>query len=98
MIKAAKAIWEVRKLIKRGNKVIGEKNLEKFLTKRKGLGKSYAHKIAEYTWKKPDSTLRRVNRINKVLDASPYIATGAAAVGTGVFLSRPKNKNNKNND
>jgi len=98
MIKAAKAIWEVSKLMKRGNKIIGEKNLEKFLTKRKGLGKSYADKIVEYAWKKPDSTLRRVNRINKVLDASPYIATGAAAVGTGVFLSRPKNKNNKNND
>ena len=98
MIKAAKAIFEVGKLIKRGSKIVGDKNLEKFLTKRKGLGKSYSHKIAEYAWKKPDSTLRRVKRINKVLDASPYIATGAAAVGTGVFLSRPKNKNNKNND
>jgi len=98
MIKAAKAMWEVGKLIKRGSKIVGDKNLEKFLTKRKGLGKSYSQKIAEYAWKKPDSTLRRVNRINKVLDASPYIATGAAAVGTGVFLSRPKNKNNKNND
>ena len=92
MIKAAKALWEVGKLIKRGNKIVGEKNLEKFLTKRKGLGKSYAHKIANYATKKPDSTIRRVKRINKVLDASPYVATGAAAVGTGYYLNRQDDK------
>jgi hypothetical protein len=30
--------------------------------------------------------------INKALDASPYVATGAAAVGTGYFLNRQDDK------
>jgi hypothetical protein len=52
------------------------------------LGRSRETKIVRYAANKPDSTMRRVARINKALDASPYVATGAAAVGTGYFLNR----------
>jgi len=88
MFQAGKAIWQLSKLSKRAGKIVGEKNVTKFLNKRKGLGKSRETKIGQYAINKPASTMRRVAKINKALDASPYVATGAAAVGTGYFLNR----------
>ena len=88
MLKGVQAIWQLSKLSKRASKIVGEKNVAKFLNKRKGLGKSRETKIAQYAINKPASTMRRIAKINKALDASPYVATGAAAVGTGYFLNR----------
>ena len=92
MFKAIQALYGVSKLEKRVGKIIGKKNVDKFLNKRKGLGKSRDTKIVEYAGRKPASTIRRVARVNKALDASPYVATGAAAVGTGYFLNRKDEK------
>jgi hypothetical protein len=92
MLKALQAFHGLSKLEKRIGKIIGEKNVDKFLNKRKGLGRSRDTKIVRYAGKKPASTLRRIARINKALDASPYVATGAAAVGTGYFLNRQDDK------
>ena len=81
MINTVKATYALFKLGNRVDKIIGKKNanrLSKFLGKRKGLGT----KIVNYTTKKPASTLRRIKKINKALDAAPYVgAAGAGAVG-----------------
>jgi hypothetical protein len=88
MLKGLQAAYKAAKLQGRFEKIFGAKNVKTFLDKRKGLGKSRRLKIGRYTAKKPDSAIRRIGRINKALDASPYVATGAAAVGTGYFLNR----------
>ena len=92
MFQAIKLASKLDKLEKRISKVVGKKNVKNFLSKRKGLGKSRERKILEYTYKKPKSTERRINRINKALDVAPYAATGVASVGAGLFLSRKDDK------
>ena len=93
MIDKIKAVYGLAKLSKRFGKVIGNKNVEKILRKRKGLGKTRAAKMGDYAAKKPKSTIRRVKRINKALDIAPYAAVASAAFGTGaVISSRKKNK------
>jgi len=91
MIKKFGAVWELDKLEKRIGNIIGHKRVEKFLGKRKGLGKSRSRKIIDYAWKKPDSTKRRIKRINTALDVAPYAATGAGAIGVMSMMSGDKN-------
>ena len=76
MIKSISALNDLRKLSNRIEKIIGKKRLESFMDKRKGLGKSKGHKIVQYTMDKPASAKRRIRRINKAIDAAPYVATG----------------------
>lgn len=92
MFKTLKAAYKGAKLQGRLENIFGKKNVKNFLDKRKGLGKSRRIKIHRYIDKKPDSAMRRIGRINKAIDASPYVATGAAAVGTGYFLNRQDDK------
>ena len=88
MITYGKAIYKTAKLQTRIGKIIGEKNVDKFLSKKKGLGKSRQMKIAKYIADKPESALRRIKRINKALDVAPYAgAAGAGALGIS-FLNR----------
>ena len=91
MIKKFGALKDVDKLIKRFEGIFGEKTVNKFLDKRKGLGPTRASKIGKYAWKKPDSTKRRVKRINTALDIAPYAATGAGAIGVMSMMSGDKN-------
>jgi len=91
MIKKFGAVWELSKLEKRISNIIGQKRVDKFLGKRKGLGKSRGRKITEYAWNKPGSTKRRIKRINTALDVAPYAATGAGAVGIMSMMSGDKN-------
>jgi|TARA_R100001463_G_scaffold36929_1_gene79467 hypothetical protein len=91
MIKKFGALKDVDKLIKRFEGIFGEKTVNKFLDKRKGLGPTRASKIGKYAWKKPDSTKRRVKRINTALDVAPYAATGAGAIGVMSMMSGDKN-------
>ncbi len=73
---------QTNKLEQRIEKIIGKKRVESFLNKRKGLGKSRGSKMAQYIIDKPASSLRRVKKINKAIDAAPYVgAAGAGAVG-----------------
>ena len=95
MIKKFGAVWELDKLEKRIGNIIGKKKVDAFLNKRKGLGKSRGQKFTEYAWKKPDSTKRRVKRINTALDIAPYAATGAGAVGIMSMMSGNNNNNKK---
>ena len=82
MITYGKALFKAAKLQDRIGKIVGEKRLEKFLSKRKGLGKTRNMKIGQYISDKPKSALRRIKRINKAIDAAPYVgAAGAGAVG-----------------
>ena len=92
MFQAIKLASQLNKLEKRISKIVGKKNVENFLSKRKGLGKSREYKIIKYAFNKPKSTKRRIDRINKALDIAPYAATGAASVGAGLFLSRKDDK------
>ena len=94
MIKKFGAVLEVDKLVKRFEGIFGKKTVEKFLNKRKGLGPTRASKIGKYAWKKPESTKRRVKRINKALDIAPYAATGAGTLAIASMLSG-NNKENK---
>ena len=94
MIKKFGAVLEVDKLVKRFEGIFGKKTVDKFLDKRKGLGPTRASKIGKYAWKKPESTKRRVKRINKALDAAPYVATGAGTLAIASMLSG-NNKENK---
>ena len=91
MIKKFGALKDVDKLIKRFEGIFGEKTVNKFLDKRKGLGPTRASKIGKYAWKKPDSTKRRVKRINTALDVATYEATGAGAIGVMSMMSGDKN-------
>jgi len=95
MIKKFGAVWAVDKLEKRISNIIGQKRVDKFLGKRKGLGKSRSRRITEYAWNKPESTKRRVKRINTALDIAPYAATGAGAVGIMSMMSGNNNNNKK---
>ena len=97
MIAKFGAIKGLSKLTDRIGKIVGEKRVDKFLSKRKGLGKSRGHKIVDYAWRKPASTQRRIKRINTALDVAPYAATGAAAVGIASMMSSGKNKKNQKN-
>jgi len=97
MIAKFGAIKGLSQLEKRFSKLLGQKRVDKFLTKRKGLGKSRGHKIVDYAWRKPASTQRRIKRINTALDVAPYAATGAAAVGIASMMSSGKNKKNQKN-
>ncbi len=94
MIKKFGAVLEVDKLVKRFEGIFGKKTVDKFLDKRKGLGPTRASKIGKYAWKKPESTKRRVKRINKALDIAPYAATGAGTLAIASMLSG-NNKENK---
>ena len=94
MIKKFGAVLEVDKLAKRFEGIFGKKTVDKFLDKRKGLGPTRASKIGKYAWKKPESTKRRVKRINKALDIAPYAATGAGTLAIASMLSG-NNKENK---
>ncbi len=93
MINKFKAMKELSQLESRISKIIGQKRVDKFLGKRKGLGKSRGYKIADYAWRKPESTKRRIKRINTALDIAPYAATGAGAVAIMSMMSG--NNNNK---
>jgi len=93
MIKKFGAVLEVDKLAKRFEGIFGKKTVDKFLDKRKGLGPTRASKIGKYAWKKPESTKRRVKKINKALDAAPYVATGGATLTLASMLSSNKNNN-----
>jgi len=94
MIKKFGALQDVGRLIERFEKIFGEKRVDNFLSKRKGLGQTRRNKIASYAWRKPESTKRRVKRINKGLDAAPYVATGAGTLAIASMLSG-NNKENK---
>lgn len=94
MIKKFGAVLEVDKLVKRFEGIFGKKTVDKFLDKRKGLGPTRASKIGKYAWKKPESTKRRVKKINKALDIAPYAATGAGTLAIASMLSG-NNKENK---
>ena len=94
MIKKFGAVLEVDKLTKRFEGIFGKKTVDKFLDKRKGLGPTRASKMGKYAWKKPESTKRRVKRINKALDIAPYAATGAGTLAIASMLSG-NNKENK---
>ena len=93
MIKKFSAIKDLSNLGDRISKIIGEKRVVSFMKKRKGLGKSYGRKITDYAWKKPESTKRRIKRINKALDIAPYAATGGATLTLASMLSSNKNNN-----
>jgi hypothetical protein len=93
MIKKFGAVLEVDKLTKRFEGIFGKKTVDKFLDKRKGLGPTRASKMGKYAWKKPESTKRRVKRINKALDIAPYAATGGATLTLASMLSSNKNNN-----
>jgi hypothetical protein len=93
MIKKFGAVLEVDKLVKRFEGIFGKKTVDKFLDKRKGLGPTRASKIGKYAWKKPESTKRRVKRINKALDIAPYAATGAGTLAIASMLSGNKKEN-----
>ena len=93
MIKKFGAILEVDKLSKRFEGIFGKKTVDKFLDKRKGLGPTRVSKIGKYAWKKPESTKRRVKKINKALDIAPYAATGGATLTLASMLSSNKNNN-----
>jgi len=67
MFQTIKLASKLDKLEKRISKLVGKKNVESFLSKRKGLGKTRERKIIEYAYKKPKSTERRINRINKIM-------------------------------
>jgi len=95
MIKKFGALSDVDKLVKRFEGIFGKKRVDAFLDKRKGLGPTRASKIGKYAWKKPDSTKRRVKRINTALDIAPYAATGAGAVAIMSMMSGNNNNNNK---
>ena len=97
MIAKFGAIKGLSKLSERISKIIGEKRVDKFLSKRKGLGKSRGYKIADYAWRKPASTQRRIKRINVALDVAPYVATGAATVGIVSMMSSSSKENKKRN-
>lgn len=94
MIKKFGALGDVGRLVERFEKIFGKKTVDKFLDKRKGLGPTRASKIGKYAWKKPESTKRRVKRINKALDIAPYAATGAGTLAIASMLSG-NNKENK---
>jgi hypothetical protein len=94
MIDKAKAFSAIYKLGNRIEKIIGEKKMDKLLSSRKGLGKTRGTKIFNYSLKKPESTLRRVKKINKALDLAPSVAVGSSIVGIGALMSS-KNNNNK---
>ena len=87
MITTFKAFNKLSKLNTRLEKIVGEKRLNKFLGKRKGLGKTRTQKIADYTARKPKSTIRRVNKINTFLDSAPFVAgtTGAGLISAGTI-------------
>lgn len=87
MITTLKAFNELGKLGTRLEKIVGEKKLNKFLGKRKGLGKTRMQKVVQYTAKKPKSTLRRVKKINTFLDNAPFVAgtTGAGLISAGTI-------------
>ena len=93
MIKSISALNDLRKLGNRIEKIVGKKKVETFLNKRKGLGKSKGHKVFQYTMSKPASAKRRIRRINKTLDAAPFVATGGATLAVASMLS--SNNNNK---
>tara|TARA_R100000808_G_scaffold22587_1_gene49230 strand:- start:1164 stop:1454 length:291 start_codon:yes stop_codon:yes gene_type:complete len=95
MIDKMGALWGVSKLADRVEKIIGKKRLNKFLDKRKGLGRSRRSKIADYALRKPASTKRRVKRINTALDAAPYVGTAAGAVAIMSMMSGNNNNNKK---
>ena len=97
MIAKFGAIAGLSKLTERISKIIGEKRVDKFLSKRKGLGKSRGFKIIDYAWRKPASTQRRIKRINTALDVAPYVATGAATVGIVSMMSSSSKENKKRN-
>ncbi len=94
MIKKFGALGDVGRLVERFEKIFGKNTVDKFLDKRKGLGPTRASKIGKYAWKKPESTKRRVKRINKALDIAPYAATGAGTLAIASMLSG-NNKENK---
>ena len=88
MITYGKALFKAAKLQDRISKIVGEKRVEKFLSTRKGLGKTRNMKIGQYISDKPKSALRRIKRINKAIDSAPYVgAAGAGAVGIS-FLNK----------
>lgn len=95
MIAKFGAIKGLSQLEKRFSKIFGQKRVDKFLGKRKGLGKSRGHKIVDYAWRKPASTQRRIKRINTGLDVAPYVATGAGAVAIMSMMSGNNNNNKK---
>jgi hypothetical protein len=95
MINKFKAMKELSQLESRISKIIGQKRVDKFLGKRKGLGKSRGYKIADYAWRKPESTKRRIKRINTALNVAPYAATGAGAVAIMSMMSGNNNNNKK---
>ena len=95
MIDKIGALWGVTKLADRIEKIVGAKRLNKFLGKRKGLGRSRSGKIADYAIRKPASTERRLKRINTALNVAPYVATGAATLGIASLLSGPSKKDKK---
>lgn len=95
VIQHVKAITALGKLGFRLEKIIGEKRLTKILSKRKGLGKTRAFKMANYALKKPKSTLRRVKRVNTALNVAPYVATAGAAFGTGAAISSYNKKKSR---
>jgi hypothetical protein len=97
MIDKFAAIKGLSKLTERIGKIFGEKRVDKFLLKRKGLGKSRGHKIVDYAWRKPASTQRRIKRINTALNVAPYVATGAGAVGIMSMMSSSSKENKKRN-
>lgn len=93
MIKKFGALGDVGRLVERFENIFGKKTVDKFLNKRKGLGPTRASKIGKYAWKKPESTKRRVKRINKALDIAPYAATGAGTLAIASMLSGNKKEN-----
>ena len=97
MIAKFGAIKGLSKLTDRIGKIVGEKRVDKFLSKRKGLGKSRGHKIIDYAWRKPASTQRRIKRINTALNVAPYVATGVGAVGIASMMSSSSKENKKRN-
>ena len=94
MIKKFGALGDVGRLVERFEKIFGKKTVDKFLDKRKGLGPTRDSKIGKYAWKKPESTKRRVKRINKALDIAPYAATGAGTLAIASMLSGNNKENN----
>ena len=93
MIAKFGALKGLTQLEKRFSKLLGQKRVDKFLGKRKGLGKSRGHKIVDYAWRKPASTKRRIKRINTALDVAPYVATGAGAVAIMSMMSDSSKEN-----
>ena len=97
MIAKFGALKGLTQLEKRFSKLLGQKRVDKFLGKRKGLGKSRGHKIVDYAWRKPASTKRRIKRINTALDVAPYAATGAGTVAIMSMMSSSSKENKKRN-